>query len=72
MRAYLDPGGRTWDVLVSKASYGQFHILFAARDEHEVRRVPLDVPTALDAEQYLLDLDDERLAALFGQTECAT
>lgn len=71
MRRYVDPDGRTWDVVVGRESWGALYALFvpAGRERDEpVRQAMLDAEDYNSAHVLLADLPDGDLAALFRRS----
>ena len=61
MRAVTDAGGRAWDVVIGRGSYGNVLLLFSARGENQNRTVLLASETVRDAERELAAMSDEAL-----------
>ena len=61
MRTIEDGGGRTWDVVVGRGSWGSLVILFSLRGPNENRTFDLASETVRQAEQELAALTDDEL-----------
>ncbi len=62
MRSIEDHNGVTWDVAVGKESYGAMVLLFFRRRDNDIRRLPIEVGSRLEAERLLRTMSDEALA----------
>jgi hypothetical protein len=69
MREIMDAGGRRWDVVVGKESWGTLVVLFSPRSEGPARKSTLRAETALDAERELADMSEEELRSRLATSE---
>jgi hypothetical protein len=65
MRRFEGPEGGSWDVVVGRASWGAFQLLFVPDGVGETRQVHLDAASAAEAERTLSDLSAEELREHF-------
>ena len=65
MRRFEDAEGRRWEVIVGRASWGAFQLLFVPEGGGETRQVHLEAVSAAEAERALSGLSDEELREHF-------
>lgn len=63
MRPFLDDGGRRWQVVLGKESWGTLVLIFTPEDGGESRTSVLDAETMLAANAELDALTDDDLRA---------
>lgn len=61
MRRLEDSRGRDWEVIVGRASWGTFQLLFVPDGDGEVRQVHLEATSAGEAERRLAGFSEEEL-----------
>jgi hypothetical protein len=70
MRTFRDEGGRDWDVVPGRESWGGIVALFIPRgDATIVRQVALDGSSPLEAASQLSELSEDELRALLRESE---
>ena len=71
MRRYVDPRGRTWDVVVGRESFGALYALFvpAAETRAETRQALLQADSQTAARQGLEAMSEDELTELFERSE---
>lgn len=70
MRTFRDDGGRDWDVVPGRESWGGIVALFVPRgDASIVRQVALDASSPQEAASALSGLGEDELRALLQQSE---
>ena len=67
MRTFEDTSGRAWDAAVSDESYGTQRIVFSVRGARELRSQELGFTSRFEAEQWLLEQDEEELRRLLTE-----
>lgn len=65
MRRFEDAEGGGWEVIVGRASWGAFQLLFVPDGGGETRQVHLDVVSAAEAERALSGLSAEEIREHF-------
>ena len=71
MRRYTDDEGRTWDVVLGRASFGMLYALFvpAAGNPEPTRQALLGASSYAAAETELDELSKDELASLLQRSE---
>ena len=71
MRRFVDPRGRTWDVVVGRESFGALYALFvpAGETRAETRQTLLQAESQAAAEASLAEMPDEEITQLFERSE---
>jgi hypothetical protein len=69
MREIVDAGGRRWDAVVGKESWGTLVVLFSPRGEGDPRKSTLRAETTLDAERELEGMSEEELLTRLATSE---
>jgi len=72
MRRFIDERGATWDVVVSRESWGTLYALFVpagAGDAEPMRQALLQSAGYEQAQQELDGLEDQALLALFAASQ---
>lgn len=71
MRRYTDPGGRSWDIVVGRESFGALYALFvpAGDTRAETRQTVLQADSQGAAQQSLEAMSQEELDELFHRSE---
>ena len=69
MRIVEDADGRSWDVMVGRASWGSLVLLFSLRGASENRTADLASETVRQAEQELSALSDDEVRARLADSK---
>ena len=69
MRSFVDDGGRSWQAVVGKESYGSLMLLFSAEGSGKMRRLALPAASRLEAENRLAHSTDDELRAWLREAE---
>jgi hypothetical protein len=69
VRGFTDGGGRAWDAMVGRESWGALVLLFSPRGEGGNRTLPLPAETVREAEAALATLTDDELRARLADSQ---
>lgn len=71
MRRHVDPHGRTWDVILGRASFGALYALFvpAAGNTESARQALLRADSQIEGEAELARLDIDELNELLERSQ---
>ena len=70
MRKFVDDGGRTWDVVMGRESWGTVVAIFVVQDGSEPpRQALMDVKSPEEGTRRLSGMTDEDLGDLFAGSD---
>lgn len=69
MRRFQTADREPWDVVVSRSSWGVYHLLFVPVNKGPVRQIHLEASSAEEAERSLAGMDEGDLRDLFERSQ---